>query len=98
MSEPLVLPITETTQAHQAGVDIGVGSIWDRDLPGPDGSVEARMSARLFLYDESSGREWDVTAIVGTKLQLPDGLWRVTAIDEGTDDRRGYVVLERPAC
>lgn len=88
------ITIQETTQADVSDHYVGVGNIWERDLEGPDGRVEARMSARIFVFDPHNEKEWDVTAIVGTEIALNGVVWKLTLMDEG-EQGPGYVVLER---
>jgi hypothetical protein len=56
----------ETTSPQIAGRGVGVGNIFERELPGLDGVVAERMSASVALYDPVTKAEDKVEVIVGS--------------------------------
>ncbi len=86
--------IVETTNPSFGKMHVGVGNIFERELPGADGKMEKRMSAKVDTFDTETKEEQSHTVIVGTELTLGKEHYRVTAVDYGKD-APGTITLKR---
>lgn len=69
--------LRENAQGALSGVSVGVGNLWERDYPLPDGSTRRGLSAQLFV-----GGERRVIVGAGSELQLGSSVWLVRSVDK----------------
>jgi hypothetical protein len=75
--------IRETTQPTISGHHVGVGNIWERDLPDAAGIVAPHMSATLSIFDPSSGKSRHEKVFVGSVITLGADRYLVVSVEEG---------------
>lgn len=82
--------LVETTVGELAGVRVGCGNFWDRSWRDPDGTERSGLSAKLAPFD----REEDLVVGEGTRLEVGEVRWVVTAIHKATGEL-GRLQFER---
>lgn len=85
--------LRETTNPTLSDHMVGIGNIFERELPGQDGLVRERMSASLSIFEPASGDEWDLKVAVGDSVTLGEDVYRVLSIEEGSTGP-GWLTLE----
>lgn len=88
------LTIHETTQPTISGHLVGVGNIWERDLPDDQGIIAARLSANLSIQDLASQRTWSEKVYAGSIVSLGADRYCVIDVEEG-DSQPGWIVLRK---
>lgn len=88
------LTIRETTQAAIGDHFVGVGNIWERDLPDDAGVIAPRLSAHVFVAEQTSSDSQRHTVTVGSTLPVGNAEYRVINIDEGHGEL-GSVTVRR---
>lgn len=88
------LTIRETTQPALSGYWVGVGNIWERDLPDEQGIVAPRLSAALAIHDPASGQTRHEKVFAGSILTLGADRYLVVSVEEG-DAIPGAITLRR---
>lgn len=75
--------LREPTQPTLAGHHVGVGNIFERELPDDDGVVAPRLSASLHIADPATGDERDELVRAGSVLVLGDERHCVVRVEAG---------------
>jgi hypothetical protein len=75
--------IQETTQPTISGHRVGVGNIWERDLPDATGAVAPRVSAGLWILDIASDQERYQEVFAGSVLLLGADRYCVVKVEQG---------------
>jgi len=75
-----------------SGHEVAVGNIWERELPGPDGTLASRMSAIVSVLHRETGEEWTMTVVEGDTIVLRRDVYLVGSI-EAARDSRGTMTL-----
>jgi hypothetical protein len=90
------LSIRETTQQTLSDHLVGVGNIWERELPDKDGVVASRMSASLSITSTATSETRHEKVFAGSLVELGDDTYCVTQVQEGSSGP-GMVVLRKIA-
>lgn len=88
------LTIRETAQPALSGYWVGVGNIWERELPDEQGIIAPRLSASLMIRDPASGQTRHEKVFTGNILTLGADRYLVVSVEEG-DAAPGAIVLRR---
>ena len=88
------ITIRETAQAEISGHLVGVGNIWERELPDSEGVIESRLSAVLAIYDLASQEERSEKVWTGSEISLGDDRYAVVNVEEGQSEP-GSLTLRR---
>jgi hypothetical protein len=91
-----ILTIRETTQQTLSGHLVGVGNIWERELPDKDGVVASRMSATLAITSTATNETRHEKVFAGSLFELGEDTYCVTDVQEGTSGP-GAVALRKVA-
>lgn len=80
---PGAIEICEPCVGTIGDYSIGVGNIWERSLPGPDGVVAKRPSAMLSIWRPGGdgGVEQHLTVAPGSEIKLGEETYRVIDVD-----------------
>ncbi len=80
---PGAIEICEPCVGTLGEYSIGVGNIWERELPGADGVLKKRPSAMLAIWrnGDDAGATRDVIVAPGSEVQLGDETYRVIDVD-----------------
>jgi hypothetical protein len=87
------ITISETAQAEISGHLVGVGNIWERELPDETGAIAARLSARLSIFEIATEAHRHQTVFAGNLIILGEDRYQVVGVEEG--DELGSITLRR---
>jgi hypothetical protein len=90
------MTIRETTQPRIANHLVGVGNIWERELPDEEGVVASRLSASVSITNPNTRETRQQFVFVGSTLSLGQERYLVVDIDEG-DSELGAIKVRRIA-
>lgn len=90
------ITIGETTQPALSGYLVGVSNIWERELPGRDGTLATRMSAQLSIFDPSTRTARTEFVGADDTIELGGDRYRVAAVTAGRS-APGSIVVRRLA-
>lgn len=88
------LTIRETTQAAIGNHFVGVANIWDRDLPDDAGVIAPRLSAHVFVSEQTSSDSQRHTVTIGSTFAVGDAEYQLIDIDEGRGEP-GSITVRR---
>jgi hypothetical protein len=88
------ITIRETTQAQLSGHLVGVGNIWERDLPDDRGVIAPRLSASLSIEEIASREARSEKVFVGSVLSLGADRYAVVNVEEG-ESEPGSITLRK---
>ena len=80
------MTIRETAQAEISGHLVGVGNIWERELPDDQGRIALRLSASLAIQDLASQQERSEKVAVGSVISLGGDRYSVVNLKEGQSE------------
>jgi hypothetical protein len=89
------ITIAATTQPELSGHLVGVGNIFERDLPDDKGVVAPRMSATLAITSRASHQTRHEDVFAGSVIALGADRYAVVAVVEGKKGQRGSITLRR---
>ena len=78
--------IRETTQTELSGHLVGVGNIWERNLPDESGVIAPRLSATLSIQDLASKAERHERVFAGVNISLGADRYEVVSVAEGQSE------------
>jgi hypothetical protein len=88
------LTIRETTQPTISGHLVGVGNIWERELPDDQGVLEPRLSARLSIQNLTSQETRVEQVFAGSVIMLGADRYCVVNVEEG-ESAPGAITLRK---
>jgi len=88
------ITIRETTQQEISGHLVGVGNIWERELPDDKGVIAPRMSATLAIHDLTKQQTRHEQVFAGSVITLGEDRYHIVNVDEG-GGARGAITLRR---
>lgn len=77
------ITIRETTQPTISGHLVGVGNIWERELPDDKGIIASRLSASLSILDLASEQTRSEKVFTGSIISLNADRYCVVNVEEG---------------
>jgi hypothetical protein len=86
--------IRETTQTEISGHLVGVGNIWERELPDEDGVIAPRLSATLSIFNLASQEERSEKVFAGKVVILGADRYEVVRVEEG-ETQPGSITLRQ---
>lgn len=89
-----VLTLRETTSSTFSDRQVGIGNIYERELPDKHGVVATRMSAAMAVHDPVTNYSRSELVTVGDVVEIGADKYCVAAIDEG-NDRLGSITLRK---
>jgi len=78
-----VLRLRETTNPTLSEYDVGIGNIYERDLPDENGVVAPRLSAVLVIHNPTTGEIRRETVVVGSTVVIGADRYCVVKLEEG---------------
>lgn len=88
------MTIRETTQQEFSGHLVGVGNIWERELPDDKGVIAPRMSATLAIHDLATEKTRHENVFAGSVISLGADRYYVSNVDDG-GGARGSITLRK---
>lgn len=86
--------IRETTTQEISGHSVGVGNIWERELPDADGVIAPRMSATVAIHDPATLKTRHEQVFAGSVITLGEDRYQIVNVDEGGGDR-GTITMSK---
>lgn len=86
--------IRETTQPTISGHTVGVGNIWERELPDETGVIAPRLSASLTIEDLATKEIRHEKVFTGSVVSLGADRYSVVNIEEG-ESSPGAIILRK---
>lgn len=77
------ITIQETTHQEISGHLVGVGNIWERDLPDDKGVIAPRMSAILAIHDLATKKTRHEQVFAGSVITLGADRYHIVNVEEG---------------
>jgi hypothetical protein len=90
------MTIRETTQPMISGHLVGVGNIWERDLPDDRGVIAPRLSATLSIMDLATNQTRHEIVFTGSLLSLGDDTYCVVNVEEGKSELGEIILRKNP--
>lgn len=89
-----VSTLRETTSSTLSDRQVGIGNIYERELPDKHGVVATRMSAAMAVHDPATNVSLSELVTVGDVVGIGADKYCVVAIDEG-NDQLGSITLRK---
>jgi hypothetical protein len=80
------ITIRETAQAEISGHLVGVGNIWERELPDNEGVIALRLSASISILEIASQQERSEKVSAGSVISLGADQYSVVGLEEGQSE------------
>ncbi len=87
------LTIEENTQGEFQKLRIGVGNIWERDLPDASGATKKTLSAQAWIFYEDDEKK-NVTEVVFQGKEMAVAEYGIRVTDVRAVDGKGQVTLD----
>jgi len=86
--------LRETTQPTLSDCAVGIGNIFERDLPDEHGVVAPRMSAVLVISDRKTGESRREKVFAGSVVSIGGDRYCVVSVEEG-ETSPGWVTVRK---